>query len=158
MSAKRYTQREFPAYAFVPGLFPHPEKSGGHMFNKDLNIDTYDKNAPLKCEAFLFALDLFNYGYYWESHVYLEELWNQCQRKGEDADLFKVLIKLGAAGVKKKLFHQEAAIGHLNRAIELLETQFQSHTIAAIDLQKLKNKILKWKEDQLESQIQIEIN
>ena len=69
------------------------------MFEQKIQIDTYDELEPKCCQTYLYAIDLFNFGFYWESHVYLEELWNQAKRVGENADFFKMLIKLGAAGV-----------------------------------------------------------
>ena len=51
-------------------------------------------------QAFCFAVDLFNHGYYWESHEVWESLWHACGRRGTAADFLKSLIKLAAAGVK----------------------------------------------------------
>jgi hypothetical protein len=63
-----------------------------------------------------------NLGYFWESHVYLEAIWNENNRKGKEADLLKALIKIAAAGVKFRMNMKEAAIGHLARAKELFTT------------------------------------
>ena len=119
MTYQRLTDRELPPYAFLPGKFPHPEKEGGHGFG--LHLNTYainDKNYKTH-EDYLYALDLYNLGFYWESHVYLEAIWNENKRKGPEADLLKAIIKLGAAGIKYRMEMNEAGQGHLNRAHEL---------------------------------------
>ncbi len=77
-------------------------------------IDDPAKNLDLR-----FALDLYNFGYFWESHVYFEALWNAHNRKGSVADLLKGLIKLGAAGVKNQIAQEELALEHIERAKEL---------------------------------------
>jgi hypothetical protein len=50
--------------------------------------------------AYLRGIDLFNFGYWWESHEAWEGLWRACGRRGPAADFLKGLIKLAAAGVK----------------------------------------------------------
>ncbi len=115
-----FPQKQFPPYAFVPGHHPHPEKSGGHMEGEKLNISNpLDPKNIYKSDEFLFALDLYNFGYYWESHVYFEALWNVSQRKGPIADFLKALIKLCAAGIKVKTKEESGVIGHAQRAREL---------------------------------------
>ncbi len=78
-----------------------------------------DPLHPEKSRFFCYGLDLYNHGYYWESHVYFESLWNAHGRKGSVADFLKGLIKLGAAGVKLKVGQPTAAAGHFDRAREL---------------------------------------
>ncbi|HEX4000862.1 MAG TPA: DUF309 domain-containing protein [Pirellulales bacterium] len=71
-------------------------------------------------QAYCFAVDLFNHGYYWESHEVWESLWHACGRRGTTADFFKALIKLAAAGVKAREGRPEGWKRHLGRADELL--------------------------------------
>jgi uncharacterized protein len=119
---KRYSDRPFPAYLFIPGKNPHPKKSGGHMEGElDPVLPRLTQSAPFANEALCYALDLYNFGYYWESHVYFEALWNAHGRVGDIADFLKGMIKLGAAGVKFNLGQVSAAKGHLQRARELFE-------------------------------------
>ncbi|MCF8058875.1 MAG: DUF309 domain-containing protein [Bacteriovoracaceae bacterium] len=113
-------QWELPPYAFIPGKHPHPEKKGGHMENTEVSVEPLDPTSPLENKAFLYGLDLFNNGYYWESHVWWEALWNKAGRKGELADFLKALIKLAAGGVKINLDQKPVSQGHIDRALELL--------------------------------------
>lgn len=109
-----------PEYIFIPGVNPHPKKEGGHMEGKvDPMSLPLDVNHPDESEFLRYALDLFNYEYYWESHVYFEALWNAHGRQGSVADLLKGMIKLGAAGVKLKINQRPSALDHFLRAKEL---------------------------------------
>lgn len=122
--AKRYLPAKiFPAYVFVPGENPHPKKSGGHMEGeKDPIAPAIDPQHPEQNEFLRYSLDLFNHGYFWESHVYFEALWNTHQREGSIADFLKAMIKLGAAGVKIAIDQKQSALGHFDRAKELFES------------------------------------
>ncbi len=113
----------FPEYAHVPGLTAHPKKKGGHSeFVDDPEPEILNPMKPYSSDAFLYAVDLFNYGYYWESHVWWEGLWHACGRRGVMADFLKALIKLGAAGVKAKTKEEKGVIIHSQRAQELFDS------------------------------------
>lgn len=113
-----------PPYAFLPGINTHPFKEGGHGIGH--HFETLDFQNSLKNKnlfthpVFYFSLDLFNSAYYWESHVALEALWNGAKRVGIEANFFKSLIFLNAAGIKGILRQEEAYLGHCSRALELL--------------------------------------
>lgn len=78
-----------------------------------------DPAHPQNSEILKYSLDLYNFSYYWESHVYFEALWNAHGRKGSIADFLKGMIKLGAAGVKYSINQVENGKEHLIRAKEL---------------------------------------
>jgi uncharacterized protein len=116
----------FPAYIFTPGENPHPKKSGGHMEGEgDPVCLPIDPSVPEQHLSLRYALDLYNHGYFWESHVYFEAIWNAHGRHGPEADLMKAFIKLGAAWIKLKLGQPESARGHFARARELMESIFE---------------------------------
>ena len=56
--------------------------------------------ASLSSDAFLWGLDLFNHGYYWEAHQAWEGLWQVADRDGPLRMLFKGFILLSAAEIK----------------------------------------------------------
>lgn len=85
-----------------------------------------DPSHPEKNEFLRYSVDLYNHGYFWESHVYFEALWNAHGRTGSIADFLKGMIKLGAGGVKININQNEAAIGHFDRAKELFASVMQS--------------------------------
>jgi predicted metal-dependent hydrolase len=74
----------------------------------------------LRSRAFLYGIDLFNFGYYWEAHEEWEGLWHAAGRKGRIADFLKALIKLAAAGVKHREGIAHGVKSHAGRAAELL--------------------------------------
>ena len=69
--------------------------------------------------AYLWGIDLFNHGYYWESHEAWEALWHAAGRRGTTADFLKGLIKLAAAGVKAREGNRDGIGRHARRAADL---------------------------------------
>ena len=76
----------FPPYSFVPGLFPHPiSDPEGHSHGireqaaAPVGPDDWHTNRD-----YLFGIDLFNHGYYWEAHEVWEGLWHAAGRAGLD--------------------------------------------------------------------------
>lgn len=114
----------FPKYAFVPGRHPHPvtDPRGHHFGCPQAPVGALDPADPLRSREYLFAIDLFNAGYYWEAHEAWEGLWIAAGRRGAVADFLKGLIKLAAAGVKAREGSSEGVVRHARRARELLET------------------------------------
>jgi|SRR5690606_1988686 len=95
---------ELPPYTYVPGTdTPHPIRDPrGHSHSKKgapppspLDPDCWADNR-----SFLLAIDLFNHGYYWESHEEWERLWRVSGPDSTVGRYLKGLIKLAAAGVK----------------------------------------------------------
>jgi hypothetical protein len=111
----------FPAYAFIPGRFPHPTGDpAGHSYGANpAPPSAVDPERWQECRPYLYGIDLFNGGYYWESHVAWESLWLASGRKGVTADFLKGLIKLAAAGVKALEGKPEGVKSHVTRAAEL---------------------------------------
>ncbi len=118
----RYTTHPLPNYSYVPGMWPHPlSDPAGHSYGQ-----TDDRPAALlpkswqTNDAWLWAIDLFNHGYYWEAHEAWESLWHAAGRRGTTADFLKGLIKLAAAGVKSREGNAAGVRHHAKRADELL--------------------------------------
>ena len=133
---------EFPSYAYVPGRGPHPVSDPrGHSYGSALSgIAAPDPENPSGSPQFLQAVDLFNYGYYWEAHEVWEALWIACGRSGSTADFLKGLIKLAAAGVKAREGRPPGVRRHAERARELFEATAQATGVTAVlglDLKQL---------------------
>ncbi len=98
----RYTDKKFPAYAFTPAKNPHPRSHpDGHSYNIQEEItELLDPKKWQDSENYLYGIDLFNHGYYWEAHEAWESVWKANGKKGLTADFLKALIKLTASGVK----------------------------------------------------------
>jgi hypothetical protein len=122
-------QRPFPPYAFVPGRNPHPVSDpAGHSHGATPAAATpLDPQHPTGSPEFLYALDLFNHGYYWEAHEAWESLWHAAGHTGPIAVLLKALIKLAAAGVKSREGNAAGVRRHARRAAELFRSAAESH-------------------------------
>ena len=112
-------EKSFPPYAYLPGRQPHPVRDpAGHSYH--VEPMPVAAEASLGSDVFLWGLDLFNHGYYWEAHEAWEGLWQVADRGGPSRMLFKGLILLSAAGVKIREGKHAAAVRHAGRAAALL--------------------------------------
>lgn len=146
-SPRRWTDRSFPPYSFVPGHAPHPVSDPrGHMAGEETVAP-----LPLEpehwqtCGEYLYGIDLFNHGYYWEAHEAWESLWHVAGRQGEVASFLKGLIKLAAAGVKAREGIPQGVSRHCARARELFQS-LGTGDFCGMNLDRLINHI-----DQLQS-------
>ncbi len=111
-------KRSFPPYAYLPGRQPHPVRDpAGHSYQVEPLVSA---EASLDSDVFLWGLDLFNHGYYWEAHEAWEGLWQIAYRGDPLRILFKGLILLSAAGVKIRAGKHAAAVHHAGHAAEQL--------------------------------------
>ena len=122
--------RPLPPYSYVPGRFPHPVSDArGHSFrvasepeSRQERISDSSFSFDLdwnRSQDYLFGIDLFNHGFYWEAHETWEYLWIEFGRSGHEADFIKCLIKLAAAGVKAREGRTVGVQRHSRRAQEL---------------------------------------
>jgi len=136
----RYTQRPFPPYRFVSGENPHPtEDPKGHSYchsAEDPGIVKPDKWQ--RHETYLFAVDLYNYAFWWESHEAFESLWKRLDKDELTSNFLQGLIKTSAAFLKWHLKKQRGletlytgGIGHLqkvlNKSTEYMGLNLMNH-------------------------------
>ena len=110
--------REFPAYRHIPGRTPHPNSHPeGHSYQ--LRSESVAEVRPENWQnstEYLYGFDLFNNGYYWESHEAWEGVWIANGRTGTVAIFLKGLIKLAALGVKLREGTVSGVISHARGA------------------------------------------
>jgi hypothetical protein len=96
--------RALPPYAYLPGRTPHPTRDpDGHSYAS--KPDTAAPPNPenwRSCRDYLYGIDLFNHGFFWEAHEAWEELWVACGREGTTAIYLQALINLAAIGFKAR--------------------------------------------------------
>ncbi len=108
----RYSDRPFPPYRFVPGENPHPRRHpDGHSFGQPEPSPAVFKTMLWRdLEIYAFGIDLFNFGYWWESHEYFEALWRAFGPRTPEGRFFQGLIQLAAAHLKRRTGNETAAI------------------------------------------------
>jgi len=72
-------------------------------------------------DDYLYAIDLYNYAYWWECHELLEGLWLAAGKKTEQANFFRALIQLAAANLKRFVGYGPAADNLTCRAVARLK-------------------------------------
>jgi hypothetical protein len=132
-----------PPYAYVPGHdLPHPVTDPcGHSYSAVHDQPRGALNTPALFAhlspapasrrqtiaatlaanpLWLYALDLFNGGWYWESHEAWEGFWHALGRTTPEARFVQGLIHLAAAAVKVREGKPAGVARHTHRARELL--------------------------------------
>jgi uncharacterized protein len=119
----RYSHRAFPSSRFLPGRSPHPRRNPqGHSYGQ-----AAPDPVPLlpdqwrQMDDYLYAVDLYNFAYWWECHELLEGFWHAAGRKTEQGNFFRALIQLAAANLKRFVGYRQAADNLMLRAITRLE-------------------------------------
>ena len=114
---------QFPPYSYVTKRFPHPMSDpAGHSFGCEPEHPAApDPSHWNACRPYLYGIDLFNHGYYWEAHEVWEGLWHACARAGTTGNFLKGLIHMAAAGVKARERRPQGIQRHAIRARELLQ-------------------------------------
>ena len=121
-------QRPFPPYRHVLGVTPHPRTDpAGHSYGlpepaaaPPLTEDCWALN-----ETYLYGVDLYNNGYWWESHEQWELLWRMADRQGRTALFLRGLIQ--ASATLLKLLQEN------DRGVSQLFGRSRSNLLAAVD-------------------------
>ena len=138
-AARCAPQIPLPPYSYVPGHeLPHPVNDpAGHLYGvqheppipaAELTLLPTEPDPRRRAlvatlatnSRWLYALDLFNAGFYWEAHEVWEGFWNALARKTPEALFIQGLIHLAAAAVKIREGKPAGVIRHTKRARELL--------------------------------------
>jgi uncharacterized protein len=128
-----------PPYSYVPGHeHPHPVTDPrGHLYGHTHPVPIAPESLAqfptepasrrhalaalfAKNPQWLYALDLFNEGFYWESHEAWESFWHALGRTSPEAQFVQGLIRLAAACVKIREGRPEGVRRHTQRARTLL--------------------------------------
>ena len=111
-------------YAYLPGHTPHPTRDpDGHSYAAHPGIpEAPDPGAWHLCSDYLYGIDLFNYGFYWEAPEAWEGLWVACGRRGLTATFLQALINLAAAGFKARWGSARGMRANAGTALRLFDT------------------------------------
>lgn len=116
--------RPFPPDAYVPGHTPHPTRDpAGHHYGAEFEIpEPPDPEEWHACRDYLYGIDLFNHGFYWEAHEAWEGLWVACGRRGPTATYLQALINLAAAGFKARSGSARGMRANADKAVRLFKS------------------------------------
>ena len=92
-----------------------------------------------RADEYLYAIDLYNYAYWWECHEVLEGLWRAAGETTEQGKFFRALIQLAAANLKRFVGQLQATDRLLRRGLVRLE-QVSEHYMG-IDVANLRNQL-----------------
>ena len=120
--ARRYSRRPLPAYRYAPGgSDPHPVRHpAGHSHDRKIPAENLEPSRWQACETYLYAIDLFNEGFWWESHEALEALWQGSGPRSPVGRFLRGLIQLSAACLKRRTGNAAPAASLLQRGSPLL--------------------------------------
>ena len=105
LTQPRYSTLGFPIYRFIPGKMPHPRRHpDGHSYGlQEPRPRAFLEDEWSTSEDYLYAIDLYNFAYWWESHEVFEGLWHVCGHRTPAGNFFQALIQLAAANLKQVL-------------------------------------------------------
>lgn len=139
-SVPRWTIFALPGYSYVPGLWSRPtihQANMPWMADEQNTANFYPEHWQL-CTAYLAGIDLFNAGYYWESHEAWEFVWNHSGRTTCAARFVQGLIKFAACGVKAREGILEGVRRHARRSAELWNICEFAHNAGGLELEELR--------------------
>jgi len=101
----RYTQCPFPPYRYLPFRpdIPHPRNDpAGHSYHQEEAYQPPFRAEDWRnCEPYLYGVDLFNHGYWWEAHEAWESLWLAAGRETLAGLFIQGLIQIAGAQLKR---------------------------------------------------------
>ena len=123
----RYSQRSFPPYRYLPfqgdSALPHPRTDpNGHSYNDEEDyLHNFSPDDWQTCEPYLYGIDLFNHGYWWEAHESLETVWLSAGQKTTICGRFvQGLIQLAGAQLKRFINVPRGALSLTSSGVEKL--------------------------------------
>ena len=102
LAVPRYSQKTFPKYRHIPNLTPHPViDPRGHSFQRSEEKCAFiPPEKWMQNDSYLFGVDLFNHGYWWEAHEAWENVWMTTQKTDLEGMYLQGLIQFAAALLK----------------------------------------------------------
>jgi len=108
----RYTETPFPSYRYIPFQdIPHPHNHlEGHSYGQEnVYLPDFSDVDWRTCQPYLYGVDLFNHGYWWEAHEIWENVWFAAGRTTREGIFIQGLIQLAAAQLKRFMHEIEGA-------------------------------------------------
>ena len=102
--ADRFSDRPLPPYRHVPGRTPHPTRDpDGHSYGQEEpELPSLNDHRWQDCSHYLYGIDLFNEGYWWECHEVLEPLWLAAGIGTPAGHVLQAVIQCAASHLKTR--------------------------------------------------------
>lgn len=117
---RRYSDRPFPPYAYIPGQTPRPGRGQENLPEEFEDNLTFSHGRWYDSDEYRYGIDLLNFGFWWESHEAFEKLWHVVGPKSSEGNFFQALIQLAAAQVKRRMGNDAAAKRLASKAVDRL--------------------------------------
>lgn len=140
------TDHSLPAYRFVPGLNPHPNRDPlGHSYQKDRRAGAlnWTPDQWRSLQPYLQGVDLFNRFYFWEAHEAWEPLWTSYPPEADPAQFIQGLINMTALFLKLHL-REIASAGRLWKTASVQLGQFTGKKMMGIDVNQFLKEVEKY--------------
>jgi len=120
---KRYSTFPLPTHKYIPGEGIHPSRhpKGSHIPRLPEEPQPFSDSTRHNSPRYLYAIDLFNSGYYWEAHEVLEELWVSTGRTTPTGQFLQGLIQIAAAVLKQTQNKHQPARRLLDKGLAKLK-------------------------------------
>ena len=144
MPAERYSTKAFPAYRYVPGKTPHPTRDpDGHSRNHlEQPLSEFQPQDWPNCQQFLYGIDLFNYGYWWEAHEALEGVWVAAGRDTDVGQFIQGLIQIAVAHLKDHQGFRDVAVRMAQSGLDKMKSHHDN--FLGIDMQAWSKSVRRW--------------
>ena len=96
--------KPFPPYKYLPGRTPHPRKhpdGPSCVIEECAGPPLAEANWGIN-EVYLYGIDLYNHGYWWEAHEAWERLWALAAKESLEQVFLQGLIQTAAALLKAR--------------------------------------------------------
>ena len=125
LNVQRYSKTPLPKRQYVPGQGLHPDKdpNGPHIPKIPSSKMGFSVQLWKESEQYLYAIDLFNYQYFWEAHEVLEGLWVEVGRKTSTGIFIQGIIQVSAALLQKTQSNHKGAISLANKGLLKLDSK-----------------------------------
>ena len=99
----RYTHICLPEIKFIPGKTNNIINPSIQSHIPEISEPSIEFTAQnwMQSERYLYGIDLFNYGYYWETHEVWEKIWLKLGRPSLTGIFIQGMIQLSVALLKK---------------------------------------------------------
>jgi hypothetical protein len=99
----RLTDISFPERPYLPGtgmIHPGKDPANSHIPQIPPPAIAFDVETWRFSQHYLYAIDLFNYRYWWEAHEVLEDVWIEAGKNTPGGKFIQGIIQISAALLK----------------------------------------------------------